>query len=226
MTDTGGATVHGMRTHARWIVDSTWLNYQFDRQDTSTVGLRVSEFASDTYSSGTISDIDLFGDTTHIQINNESAKLEYPRSMNTGYNNLDKPVVGVATLSLKDKTGDEDLTPMVGRHVVMNVSAFIDSTTPFDSSKTTVFEVDVGKILVGAIWLSGPTLQSGSFSRRISGVVSGLLVAAVSGLWTVKLSWGVHHKEAIANARDNFLLHLDVQVFGYYGTRALLIVES
>lgn len=214
-----------MRTHCRWLVDSTWRKYVFNQQDTSTLGLRVSDFESDVVRNGESVDLDLFGDTTHIQINRETAKLEYPQTMDTGYADLNIPVAGNASLSLKDKPGDADLTPMVGKHVLVNVSAFVDSSTVFDPDKTNTFEIDVGRLLVGAVWLSGPTLATGTYYRRVTGVLSGLLAAAASNLWTVKLAWQFNHKNPINDAYDNFILYVDVQIFGYDGTRALLVLD-
>lgn len=214
-----------MRAHCRWLVDTTWTKYLYNQQDTSTVGLRVTDFESDIQRSGETVDLDLFNDTTHIQIDRQNAKLEFPGTMQTGYADLNIAVQGVAAINLRDDPGESDLTPMVGKHVIANVSAFIDSSTVFDSSKPTKFEIDVGKLLVGAVWLSGPTLTTGGYYRRVSGVLSGLLAASIAGLWKVSLAWQIHHGKAINDAYDNFILYVDVQVYGYDGTRALLLVE-
>lgn len=207
------------------MVDETWTQYVYNQQDTSTAGVYITEYEVADQRNGSSSEIDLFGDLTNINVNDLDANLQYPRFMNTGYLDLNVPVVGNATLGLKDKTGDADLSPLVGKHVLVNVSAFIESSTVFDGSKPTRMTIDVGKLLVGAVWLTGPTLRSGTYTRRVTGILSGLLTTAVSGLWTVNVAWQVNHAKAINDKWDSFILHIDLQVMGYFGTRALLVLE-
>lgn len=217
--------MHSMRSHARWLVDSTWKLYVFNQQDSSTAGIAINEYHSDTVASNTQQEIDLFADTTDVRVNNEPATLEYPHQMNTGYDDLNKSIVGKATLGMRDQPGDEDLSPLVGRHVIVNVSAFIDSSTKFDNVKPTKLEVDLGKLLIGAVWLAGPTLTTSTYTRRVTAAASGILASAVAGKWVINLAWQMNHGAPINDQFDNFILHVDVSVFGYQGIRALLLID-
>lgn len=214
-----------MRTHARWLVDSSWTEYRFDQQDTSTEGVFINRVTTDTQNDGVYTTVDLFSEETNITVNTTEAKLEYPRFMETGYADRTKPVAGKATLGLKDQPGSQDLTPLVGTHVIMNVSAFIDSSTSFNPNATNLFQIDVGKMIVGAVWLAGPTLISSTYTRRVSGIISGVLASAVSGYWTISLGWEFRHLNAINDQYDNFILHFDVNIFGYNGVRGLFVLD-
>lgn len=199
--------------------------YKYSQQDSMVDSSYVRDFKVDVLRSGSTIDVDLFGDTTNVEIKSGKAQLEYPATMNSGYSDLNQPVAGNATLGLFRTDTGVDLGPLVGKHVVMNVSAFFDASTQFDSKKKTDIVIDVGQLLAGAFWLTGPSVTSGPYMRRVSGVVSGILLGAVSDLWVIKISWAINHLSAINDAYDNFILHFDIHIFGYAATRGVILID-
>lgn len=217
--------VHSARTYVRWIVDQSWKQYVFNGQDQITSGLWVRNYDEETVPAISSQEIDLMGDTTHVQVDTTAVKLEYPQTMNTGYDDLNKTVNGSAKISMQLNDHGSDLTPLVGKHVIASISMFAEASTGFNASKATHMNIDLGQVLIGAVWLVTPKTTSSYYMRRVTCVASGILASAVRGLWTVKIAWQMNHATAIGSATDNFILHVDLQLFGYDGIRSLLLIE-
>lgn len=215
--------MHAARTHCRWLVDSTWQKYELNQQDTQTAAVVIDRYDVETVESQSRQDVDLFSETNNVTVKNKPAQIVYTHTMDTGYKNLSIPVTGEASISIQD--ADNELEKLVGKHIVANVSMFIDSSTVIDDTKATKMEFDLGAMLIGASWLSAPAIQNGRYYRRLSAVASGILASAIKGLWTVRVTWQVNHANNINDAFDNFIVHVDTQFFGYDGYRALLVVD-
>lgn len=218
--------VHALRSHCVYRVDSSWDHYSFFHQEGSIYGVRVMRRYKDDQRPDTTALVDLFDDVEQIVTNLTQPKLEYPSTMDTGYHNLNLPVQGNAALSFKDSDSVE-IGVLVGRHVIVNVSAFVETSTPLTQEKPTTIELDLGKLFAGAfVWLIKPYVSPNSYSRRITAVAAGVLASSLAGMWTFRISWKMYHQNAISDQFDSWAIAVDLEIAGYSATRRLTITAS
>lgn len=217
--------MHTMSTSAYFALNADWTQYEFRRQDQRTASVQSKINDSKILKDGESYSRDLIADDRLLDIEVGASILEYPAKMDTGYDNLNKPVAGNATIDLIDSDHD-DLTLLVGKDVCLNFSSMFDTSTAINKGKKVVFELDLGKILANLVWVTPLRIDAtAGYSRRLMGVAIGQLLSAVSDRWKLTISWSYYHANQVNDKYDFFSLHTTIDVFGLTSVRTVHLLE-
>lgn len=128
-----------------------------------------------------------------------TATIESSDGMNTGY--LDsKNTTGYLELKMEYSAEEK---PYLEGPANAWIELDLSSSTSFDPRVKTL-EVDVSRLMAGTAVLLAQRWVTSQYGHKVTLMIGGLLITALSNQWVVHLKYGCRHSGKVTNAYDGF----------------------
>lgn len=203
--------LYEMNSFVEYRVDSTWARYDF--LDGQREGRRN---AARDYEKGIVATeqvvTDLFPNRNITVVYSDKTfnpTISWNTTMNSGYSDISKPVVGWMTFQV-DQDGMEEL---VGKEVEVELELDVSSSTAMVKDFGRI-EVDVGKLLVSYAAIVSGRYISSSYVKKYLFAFSGVLRDAAAGALVVRVDYRFKHSIKVNDAYDNFNVFCNLTIRG------------